>query len=265
MSKQQYISYRESNIFYRVEGKGQPVILLHGFGETGDVWNEWKQPLLSQYSLIIPDLPGFGSGDLPSDTLTIPSIADMIKAIIDQETSHEPVMIGHSMGGYVTLAFEEKYPATLSRLGLFHSTAEADTEEKRQNRQKAIRFIEQKGPELFVEEFIPNLFAPSFVENRQDVVHNMTERAKQLPADALIASYKAMMDRPSTKHVLDRTTKPVLFISGREDNIVPYREVLHQSLLPRVSAINLFRDIGHMGMIENPKATQAAVLQFMAL
>jgi len=112
------------------------VVLLHGFAEDGDVWKYQLADLAAGYLVIVPDLPGSGRSDM-TDDMSIEGMALCVKKIIDHELPANAslaedgiTMIGHSMGGYITLAFANKYPGLLAGFGLFHSTAFADTEEK---------------------------------------------------------------------------------------------------------------------------------------
>jgi pimeloyl-ACP methyl ester carboxylesterase len=117
-------------IFYRVYGKGRPAILVHGFGETGDVWKNQVDFLKDEYFLIVPDLPGSGRSELVED-MSMEGMAEVIKAVSDKELTaagRDPeggslIMIGHSMGGYISLAFAAKHPSYLKGLGLFNTPA----------------------------------------------------------------------------------------------------------------------------------------------
>ena len=132
------INYQSSKIFYRVIGKGNPVVLQHGFGEDGDIWVHQIEALKNYYKLIIPDLPGSGKSDLIAD-MSIEGMAEAIKEIIIQEIAaptEQVCVIGHSMGGYITLALAEKYPQLLNAIGLIHSSAFADDDAKKATRQK---------------------------------------------------------------------------------------------------------------------------------
>ena len=126
-------------IFYRVYGQGKPTMLLHGFGETGEVWSNQVDFLKNDFKLIVPDLPGTGQSELVDD-MSMTGMAGVIKAIFDaeKEMAHDPksdaILVGHSMGGYIALAYVKKYSASLRGFGLFHSTAFPDNEEKKETR-----------------------------------------------------------------------------------------------------------------------------------
>ncbi|MEO9099821.1 MAG: alpha/beta hydrolase, partial [Ginsengibacter sp.] len=130
-----YINFQNKKIFYRIEGKGNPVLLLHGFGEDGNIWNQQISALTKNNLLIIPDLPGSGKSEMLSGNMGLEDYAEVVKAIADDaifknEKENQFCLIGHSMGGYITLAFAEKYSQLLNSFGLFHSSAFSDTDEK---------------------------------------------------------------------------------------------------------------------------------------
>src|SRR5215207_7591047 len=139
------LNSQEYEIFYRIAGMGKPVVFIHGFGEDGRVWDEAIYELKKQFQCIIPDLPGSGNSIMKNGDWSIEGLAEAVGSILDVEEIPVATMIGHSMGGYVTLAFAEKYPASLNGFALFHSSAFADSEEKRETRKRGIQFIEQHG------------------------------------------------------------------------------------------------------------------------
>src|SRR5258708_17986310 len=156
------ILFRNKKIFYRAGGKGKPVILLHGFAEDGNIWNYQFKKLKENFFVIVPDLPGSDLSETLEGKILIEDYADVIKAIADREllneTQNQFTLIGHSMGGYITLAFAEKYPDLLNGFGLFHSTAYADDDAKKEIRRKGIEFIKNNGVDLFIKNTVANLF-----------------------------------------------------------------------------------------------------------
>src|SRR5579871_2701338 len=104
MPAENWVSAGTKRIFYRQEGKGIPVMLLHGFAEDGTIWNNQVEYLKQNARLIIPDLPGSGLSDQNENLLTIDDYADVVKVILDKENIPSCIIIGHSMGGYIALA-----------------------------------------------------------------------------------------------------------------------------------------------------------------
>ncbi|MBO9561317.1 MAG: alpha/beta hydrolase [Niastella sp.] len=252
-------------LFYRVIGTGAPVVLLHGFAEDGTVWQHQIEALEAKYRLIVPDLPGSGRSGMSED-MSMEGLAAAVKQIVtDEVPGDEPfVMIGHSMGGYVTLAFAELYPDRLKGIGLFHSTAYADSEEKKATRQKGIEFILQHGAALFIQQTTPNLFSPSFKQENAAVVQEFIERYSNFSAESLVQYYKSMMDRPDRTAVLEKSTYPVLFIAGEYDTAVPPDHAMQQCHLPLLSYIHLLKHSAHMGMLEEQGLSNKFLADFLA-
>ena len=269
MQRDQVIQYKNKSIYYRVIGKGRPVVLIHGFAEDGNIWKGLIKYLQNNFLLIVPDLPGSGKSEmLDGENVSIEDYAEVIKTILDKELPkvsptggdlEGAILIGHSMGGYITLAFAEKYPDLLNGFGLFHSSAFADDEEKKQTRRKAIGFIIAKGSHSFLKTSIPNLFAgKEHLKEMEDLI----EEGKNFKPEALIQYYYAMINRPDRTDVLKTFNKPVLFIIGEKDNAVPMQASLLQCHLPAIAHVHLL-DTGHMGMIEQSERSSVIVESFL--
>jgi pimeloyl-ACP methyl ester carboxylesterase len=259
------INYKNGTIFYHVSGKGIPVVLLHGFAEDGNVWQAQIDFLQTRFLVIVPDISGSGRSSIANwkDHIGMDDFADSIKAILDEEQITGCVVIGHSMGGYIALAFAEKYPHLLNGLGLFHSSAFADTEEKKQTRLKAIGFIENNGGYTFIKNTTPGLFASAFTKNNPEKINALIEEGKSFAENTLIQYYKAMISRPDRTAVLSYFTKPVLFIIGEQDKAVPLELSLQQCYLPAQSHIYILKNTAHMGMWEEPEKANNALLSFL--
>lgn len=250
-------------LFYREEGTGLPVLLLHGFAEDGTVWEEIVPALRTDCRLLIPDLPGSGrSGLLPGEP-SIDALADEIKEFIDLLGIDTCVLIGHSMGGYVSLAFAERYPDRLQAFGFFHSTAYADSDEKRTARRKSIEFIRQHGAAPFIRQSTPNLFAAGTREQRPELVEGVIRRYSGFSPESLIYYYEAMIRRPERVKVLQGFVGPVLFIMGAADQVVPYEQALIQCHEPAVSMIHTLNHSGHMGMLEEAERGGSMIREFL--
>lgn len=249
--------------YYREEGTGLPVLLLHGFAEDGSVWEEMIPQLKTECRLLIPDLPGSGRSTLLAGEPSIDALAGEVKAFVDLLGLASCVLIGHSMGGYIALAFAERYPDHLRAFGFFHSTAHADSEEKRTARRKSIEFIRQHGVAPFIRQSTPNLFAAGTREQRPDVVENVIRRYSGFSPESLIYYYEAMIRRPDRVKVLQEFAGPVLFIMGAADQVVPYEQALKQCHEPAVSMIHTLNHSGHMGMLEEPERGSSAIREFI--
>jgi pimeloyl-ACP methyl ester carboxylesterase len=255
--EQKEIRFKGKKIAYRSIGQGPAIVFVHGFGEDGTVW-ENQSRAFDGFKLIVPDLPGSGQSEMIQD-MSVEGLADTLKEIIVHETASlffkeaEPdsvIMIGHSMGGYITLAFAEKYQHMLKGFGLFHSTAFADSNEKKQIRRKGIEFIEKNGPYEFLKTSTPNLFSPETKEKNPSVIDDLLATAHNFSGEALVSYYMSMIQRPDRTQVLKQTHLPVLLILGKYDNAVPLQDGLQLAHMPNLSYIHILDKSGHMGMLE---------------
>ncbi|HEY6502842.1 MAG TPA: alpha/beta hydrolase [Chitinophagaceae bacterium] len=276
------ITIAGKKIFYRVAGNGKPVMLVHGFGETGDVWKEQVEFLKTDFKLIVPDLPGSGQSEITGD-MTMEGMAEVLKVILDNEgpnrTSENPKitesskaspfrgglvgLIGHSMGGYITLAFAEKYGELLNSFGLFHSTAYPDTEEKKGTRRKGIAFIKEHGAFEFLKTATPNLFSPRSRDETPELVAEFVQSLNNFLPDALVLYYESMIKRSDRTAVLKKSKMPVLFIMGEFDNAIPLKDGLTQCHLPERAYINILHRSGHMGMMEETDKSNRLLKEFL--
>jgi pimeloyl-ACP methyl ester carboxylesterase len=261
--------YQNKKIFCRVTGSGHPVVFIHGFGEDGEVWNNQVEFLKEKFQLIVPDLPGSGHSEMIDD-MSMEGMAKVINHIlhsISPDTSsfgrERAVLIGHSMGGYITLAFVEKYPGYLTGFGLFHSTAYADSDEKKAARRKGIDVIREKGAFEFLQNTTPNLFSQRTRDECPELISRQISRLAGFAPAALIAYYEAMIQRPDRTQSLKQSICPVLFIMGEQDTAIPLQDGLQQCHLPGRSCIHIFRKSGHMGMLEEAEKSNAALENFL--
>ncbi len=254
--------YQNKKICYRIIGEGNPVILIHGFGEEAEVWNNQVEFLQNKFQLIVPDLPGSGQSEMIDD-MSMEGMAEVIHSIIHEENIEACPVIGHSMGGYITLAFAEKYWNHLTAFGLFHSSAFADSEEKRATRRKGIDFINQQGAFEFLKTATPNLFSPQTKDERPDLIDKQVATAHNFSPAALVSYYEAMIKRPDRTDILRKATVPVLFTMGKYDNAIPLEDGLQQCHLPEKSYIHVLQKSGHMGMLEEADESNRILEKFL--
>lgn len=261
------VSFRNKKISYKVEGRGNPIMLLHGFAEDGRIWNLQVENLKKSYRLIIPDLPGSGRSELLSGDVTLSDYAEAIKVIADEEIDLDNeiqfTMIGHSMGGYITLAFAEKYPELLNGIGLFHSSVFADDEQKKETRRKGIDFIKKNSPELFLKNTTPNLFSEKTKAEAPELIEKLIAFSKNFSGESLIQYYQAMIKRPDRSAIVKSFKKPVLMIAAIYDNAVPIQSSLSQSYLSDVTYFYILKCSGHMGMWEEEAASFKCLENFL--
>lgn len=254
--------YQNKRIFYRVHGSGKPVMLIHGFGEDGEVWNNQVDFLENKVKLIVPDLPGSGRSELIED-MSMEGMAEVMHAIIHEEELHTVTAIGHSMGGYILLALVESYWNHLDAFGLFHSTAFADSDEKKGIRRKGIDFIRQHGAFEFLKTATPNLFSQQTRDERPELIDKQIGTANNFSTQALVSYYEAMIKRPDRTRMLQNAAVPVLFIMGKYDNAIPLQDGLRQCHMPEKSYIHILQLSGHMGMLEETDQSNRILDEFL--
>jgi pimeloyl-ACP methyl ester carboxylesterase len=269
---QKSIPYFQKKINYRVIGKGLPVLLMHGFGEDSHIWDKQIAFLQDHCQLIVPDLPGTGLSELirpidlnKTEPISLNDYAELIAAILKEENITKCVLIGHSMGGYITLAFEEMYPGISLRFGLVHSSALADSEEKKANRLKGIELMELYGAGPFLKNTIPNLFSTAFKKEHPDQVALLVDAAPVFNTQACQQYYQAMMLRPDRTSVLKSNPKPILFVIGTEDVAATLADLLPQIKLPSHPHVHILEGVGHMGMWEATDQVNRFLLDFIEL
>ena len=259
-------SFKGISICYSITGSGSTVIFLHGFGEDKSIFDNQIVYLKDHCCTIAIDLPGSGCSELFKDeTPSIEDFADAVYALITAEKIEDCILLGHSMGGYITLAFADKYPQVLKAFGLIHSTAFADNEEKKQSRLKGIEAIKQYGAYPFIKNTLPNLFSTDFKKEHPTEIATLIDKVKQFTTEALVQYYQAMRNRSDRTAVLKNSKVPVLFIVGTEDVAAPLNDLLQQVHLPNIAHFHLLQGVGHMGMLEAPQQVNEHLLSFLSM
>ncbi len=263
---EKHITVNGAAISYRVLGEGKTVVLLHGFGEASDIFDGQVEYLQNHCRLIIPDLPGSGKSSLVDD-MSIEGMASVIHSILMQEGVSEEkkaIIIGHSMGGYITLALGESNPGLFAGMGIFHSSAYADSEEKKETRRRAISFITEHGAYEFLKTATPKLFSEASKTAIPGKISELIEKGNNFSAQALVSYYEAMMKRPDRTNVLKIMKVPILFILGKYDSAVPLQDGLSLCHLPDLSYIHILHQSGHMGMLEEADRTNRILYEFIS-
>jgi len=243
-------------------GEKPALVFLHGFCESKEVWEYFTPPLLTDYRVILLDLPGFGDNTQLRSDYNMESIAAYVREVLADFNIRKCVLIGHSMGGYAALAFAEKYASMLLGVCLFNSSALPDSEEKKQNRNRTIEFIQKHGVEKFMDTFVAPLFHESNRENNQDAIQLLAQIGKQGSTEGIIGTVAGMRDRPDRTAVLENIPCPVLFIAGKQDPAVTLEQTLQQCYLPKIAHTLFLDQTGHMGMFERPELTCKALAGF---
>jgi pimeloyl-ACP methyl ester carboxylesterase len=257
-----HVNFLNRKIYYTDKGKGPVLVLLHGFTESSAVWDSFAKNISSEYRVVCIDLPGHGKSDVLSETHSMDLMADAVVTVLHHLKIEKCVLIGHSMGGYVSLAFAEKCPEKLWGLGLFHSTVFADSDEVVKNRLRTNEIV-RKNHLGFLSEFIPSLFAPQNASKFKDEISELKMLATELTVEGIIAANVGMASRSDKSTLIKNLNIPLMFIGGKNDSRIPLERMIQQIQMPKKSYSLLLENVGHMGFIEDTEVTLAFVIQFL--
>ena len=235
--------------------------MLHGFTESQQIWTNFSKVLSSEFRIITIDLPGHGESECIDEIHTMELMADVVYSVLCHCNVKKCIMIGHSMGGYVTLSFSGKYPEMLNGFGIFHSHCFADSQSDKDNRDRTINVVKQ-DKFSFMSQFIPGLFPEEVRGKFIDEIEGLINDAGKMSKEGVIASLEGMKVRKDQTGLLRTTVLPVLFILGLRDSKAPLDRLWDMITLPANSESLILRDVGHMGYIEAPNETVKAIRHF---
>lgn len=246
-------------LHYELTGHGEPLVLIHGFCENNTCFDKQVLLLKEHCKLILPDLPGAGkSATIPNASIEL--MADQVAELLQHLSLEQANVIGHSMGGYVTLALVKKYPHLVKRFGLLHSTAKPDDESRKEKRDQAINVIQQKGASFYAKNFIPPLFKNN---TSTQLIEPLLSEAEKSSEQGLTQALLAMKNRPDSMAVIEQTEKPTFWGIGMYDELIPAQIMLQQALKTQQPYIALFNQSAHMAHIEEPETLAAHLLRFI--
>ncbi|WP_294220512.1 alpha/beta hydrolase [uncultured Chryseobacterium sp.] len=240
------------------KGNGkETLVLLHGFMENLSIWSDMEPYLSEHFSLLKIDLPGHGQSEIVAEVQTMEMMAEEVKKVLDDQNLDKVHLLGHSMGGYISLGFAEKYPESLKSLTLFFSTYLPDDAEKKEQRIKSYRIIKDAFPH-YARAGVPNLFNP----NERDILEGKIETALEVALSTnnlgALASVKGMVERTDKKHILENLEAKILVLAGKHDNAVK-TEALIKGLPDRTNIKSYILDCGHNGHWEKPAVCAAII------
>jgi pimeloyl-ACP methyl ester carboxylesterase len=255
------LTFKDKKISFSESGKGKTIVLLHGFAESSKVWDSFRDQLSEFFRVIVIDLAGHGKSESLEPVHSMELQADVVYEVLKQCKVKKCIMFGHSMGGYITLAFASKYPDMLKGLCLFHSHPYPDSVEDRKNRSRTIKLVEQ-DKFGFVANFIPDLFPQGSRRKFSKEIKKLVERAKEIPKEGIIAALEGMKIRKNQSTLLKSINVPVLFIIGLKDPKAPLTRLWKMVSMPHQSECLILRNVGHMGYIEAPEEILSMIKGF---
>lgn len=250
-----------TTLAYEDQGKGDVVVLLHGFCGSSAYW-EQVMPLLTKHNRVIaPDLRGHGLSDAPLGAYTIEQMADDVAGLMKELSVDKYTLLGHSMGGYVTLSLAQRYAGSLNGYGLIHSTAYPDSEEAKEKRLQAVSVIGTEGITPFVDGLVPGLFAPANAASHEAALDRVKEIGYKTPPQGASGAALAMRERIDRRDVLSSTTLPVLLVAGEDDRLIPIDRTFTTEGSNVTKAV--IKGAGHMSMYEAPEQLVVVINDYL--
>lgn len=264
MEQHHTITVDGRTVHYRDEGRDntRTLVLLHGFLQNLDVWSSYVLSYMNHLRVITIDLPGHGLTDTFCDVHTMDFMARIVKEVLVDAGVERCVMVGHSMGGYVALAFADKYPYALRGLGLISSHAMADSEQHRRYREEACTQVKENRAN-YILGFIPSLFDDSRRAALSKEIKDLQDQCLLTTTQSIVAAQRGMAQRPSRIALLQNIDTPVLFIYGKSDPRLDIEVAVSQTLLPHHSETLLLDNVAHMAFIEERVYVKPRLLNFV--
>lgn len=254
------IDFKQTNISYTDTGKGSTIVLLHGFLENSTMWDFFVPHLSKKNRVITIDLLGHGASESRGYVHSMEDNADIVYAVLAELRIRKCVLVGHSMGGYVALAFAEFYADFVKGLVLLNSTSRADSDEKKANRDRAIKAVKHNHTN-FVRLSIANLFSEDNRTLLTDEIERVKIEALKTPLQGIVASLEGMKIRIDREVLLHFAAYPILLVLGKQDQVLKYDETVEQIEGTKVE-LKTFDD-GHMSTIENRDALLQILQDFL--
>ena len=240
--------FNQTPIHYTINGNGPCLVLLHGFLLSPSIWVGLAPKLSKKNQVIIIDLPGHGKSGSIAEIHTMELMAEVVNSILIENNIHKANFIGHSMGGYISLAFAEKYPDRINKLVLLNSSTEGDSQLRKLNRDRAIKIIKH-NKEAFINMATASLFPEEKRNQFQHYIDNFSKEALDFPVEGIIAAIKGMKIRKDRTSILKSFQGDKYMISGIEDPIVP---ISSSEKTANESQTKLLKvKSGHMSINEN--------------
>ncbi len=259
----QFVSHLNGQVHYVEAGKGPCVVFLHGFLENKTIWNSFQRKLKHRYRVICIDLPGHGLTDNFGYLHTMENMAEAVYSVLRFLKIRKCFLIGHSMGGYTALAFGELYPDMVKGICLFHSTASADSEQRKKDRDRTIQLV-KKSYRLFIGEAVPNLFYTEKY-SRKKGIEQILKMAESTSIQGVVAALEGMKIRSDREVMLQFSPFSVHYIIGKHDAILDAEVLLAQRKNGRDSQHLLLNNTGHMGFLEEPTKSLSFIEKLLKL
>jgi pimeloyl-ACP methyl ester carboxylesterase len=251
------------DIYYEESGNLTPVIMLHGFPLSSEIWAPIREPLAETCRIVTPDLRGHGFSAKPAGNYSMDTLAEDVGALADHLGFERFILGGHSMGGYIALRFAAGNRDRLSGIILVDTRAAPDTDEGKAKRLSAIEKIRHEGPGAFLDGFVPSLLGETTRADNPALIDRVRQIASRVPDHVLAACLKGMMDRPDSRELLPNLGVPALVVVGEEDTLTPPDSAREMARLLPDAELVVIPSAGHTPSLEAPDATAKAIAEYM--
>jgi pimeloyl-ACP methyl ester carboxylesterase len=248
---------------YADEGIGEPVVLVHGFPLSSELWRPQRAALSASYRVLTPDLRGFGSSDPPYGAITVDTYADDLVALLDALGVGAATFAGLSMGGYILMALVRRHPERVRGLMLLATKASGDNEAGKQGRNAMIALVREAGAEAVAEKMLPNMLTARTREQSEELVAFVRHMMADSPVEGIAAALEALRDRPDSIKTLRACELPVLIVVGEEDQVTPPADASAMRDALGRSRLEVIPDAAHLVNLEQPEAVNAAMRGFL--
>jgi pimeloyl-ACP methyl ester carboxylesterase len=251
---------RGSGVHFVEKGSGEPVLLLHAFPLSSEMWTDQLAALGRQFRAIAVDLPGFGRSPPPVGEVSVASYAEAVLSLVDELRLDKIALVGLSLGGYVAFELFSAAPERLSALALCDTRAEPDSLEEASKREENAKAVESSGIEVLVERMLPNLLSLTASEATRRRVEQIVRAAS---VESAAGALRAMSKRRDARPLLPRIALPTLVLGGADDLPSPPKRMRAMaSAIPGARFVTLAR-AGHLSNLEQPQAFNAAISGFL--
>jgi pimeloyl-ACP methyl ester carboxylesterase len=258
-----FLLLKEGKINYTVSGEGPVIVLLHGYLESSEIWDGLAEKLSSGFKVICIDLPGHGLSDIFGPVQTMEFMAEVTRDLLDNLKIKKAFLCGHSLGGYVALAFLERFPEYLSGYSLFHSHPFPDSAEAIEKRNREISIVRAGKKDLMYPDNVTRMFAPVNIDKFPAALQKSKEIASKIPGEGIIAVLKGMIERPSRLSLMEEGRVPCLWILGSMDSYIPCDSIRTRVNLPANAEVVILLNSGHLGFIEEEDISVNRISRFV--
>lgn len=251
------------SLHYMDEGAGEPVVLVHGFPFSAEMWKPQRAALSASHRVITPDLRGHGRSDPPHGAASIGMYADDIVAILDELGVGQATVAGLSMGGYVVMALLGRHPERVRGVMLMATKAPGDTDAGKQGRNEMIRLAEEEGAAAVAEKLLPKMLTARTRAENGELVEFVRTMMVGTPVEGIVGALHALRDRPDSTETLTALQIPALVLAGGSDELIPPAEAERMHAAISGSQLEIVPDAAHLLNLEQPEAVNAAMMAFL--